>query len=462
MIGATQLVAGEIATDSHLRMHLQHKLASQDLNSGRPFFSSFFSPFQKFGLGHSIAAWYPVFLPFSSILLVLTVSAKSLQLESVSSLCFAGFFSHSSSYRFLLSVVNKPPPPINLTHTIKYLPIHSLLTHTHTHKHTVTMMESLLSLAFDNLSSYDGPKVRKGLRQVEGLLAQICLSNPNTADRTSRGRDPDRNDNEASLSESKDLGELSQDPAFREFFKLQEGFEWNVAMRLIGTLDRLMAKGSDGQNDLLILSALDLIQGTLLLHPPSKTLFSREQNMNVSTYWTCLNFNAARLAPWAPYLQLQLQLLLDLLEPFNCPAIQSATLLTLVTALIDTPRNTRTFEDLDGLLTVTSLFKSRSTAREVKLKLVEFLYFYLMPEMPSIPRADQRDSVPGMLQRSPSKLAGAFSSETRSRSGSAEGDFTLSTAEKQELLSQHLSSVEDLVKDLRNCAPFGGAVCWDI
>ncbi|KAM5352507.1 hypothetical protein ACJ41O_005229 [Fusarium nematophilum] len=293
-------------------------------------------------------------------------------------------------------------------------------------------MESLLSLAFDNLSSYDGPKVRKGLRQVEGLLAQICLSNPRS-DRAHRGRDPDDDGGDASPPR-KDLSQLSQDPAFREFFKLQEGFEWNVSMRLIGTLDRLMAKGGDGQNDLLILSALDLIQGTLLLHPPSKSLFSREQNMN---------------------------LLLDLLEPFNCPAIQSATLLTVVTALIDTPRNTRTFESLDGLLTVTSLFKSRSTAREVKLKLVEFLYFYLMPEMPSIPRADQRDSVPAMLQRSPSKLAGAFNAESRrKRSGSdADADVYLTTEEKQELLSQHLSSVEDLVKDLRNCAPFGGVVC---
>lgn len=139
-------------------------------------------------------------------------------------------------------------------------------------------MESLLSLAFDNLSSYDGPKVRKGLRQVEGLLAQICLSNPRS-DNSRRSRDHENN-GEAS-PEQKDLAELSQDPAFQEFFKLQEGFEWNVAMRLIGTLDRLMAKGSDGQNDLLILNALDLIQGTLLLHPPSKSLFAREQNMNV-------------------------------------------------------------------------------------------------------------------------------------------------------------------------------------
>ncbi|KAL7959864.1 cell division protein Cdc14 [Trichoderma compactum] len=295
-------------------------------------------------------------------------------------------------------------------------------------------MEALLSLAFDNLSSYDGPKIRKGLRQVEGLLAQICLSNASSG----RGRSsslsstvPDDDDDASAVAPRKDLAQLTQDPAFREFFKLQEGFEWNVAMRLISTLDRLMAKGSDGQNDLLILSALDLIQGVTLLHPPSKSLFAREQNMN---------------------------LLLDLLEPYNCPAIQSATLLTLVVALIDTPNNTRTFEGLDGLMTVTSLFKSRSTSREVKLKLVEFLYFYLMPETPSPPRADQRESV---FQRSPSKLVGAYGVDGRNgrKRANSNGVMTLTTAEKQQLLSRHLSSVEDLVKDLRNCAPFGGIVC---
>ncbi|UKZ75226.1 hypothetical protein TrVFT333_002901 [Trichoderma virens FT-333] len=275
-------------------------------------------------------------------------------------------------------------------------------------------MEALLSLAFDNLSSYDGPKIRKGLRQVEGLLAQICLSNASSG----RGRSsslsstvPNDDDDASAAAPRKDLAQLTQDPAFREFFKLQEGFEWNVAMRLISTLDRLMAKGSDGQNDLLILSALDLIQGVTLLHPPSKSLFAREQNMN---------------------------LLLDLLEPYNCPAIQSATLLTLVVALIDTPNNTRTFEGLDGLLTVTSLFKSRATSREVKLKLVEFLYFYLMPETPS----------------TPALTSGSLSSSAAPRSLLAPMVST-----KQQLLSRHLSSVEDLVKDLRNCAPFGGIVC---
>jgi hypothetical protein len=157
---------------------------------------------------------------------------------------------------------------------------------------------------------------------------------------------------------------------------------------------------------------------------------------------------------------LLLQHLLDLLEPVNCPAIQSATLLTLVCAFLETPQNTRTFENLDGLLTVTSLFKSRSTSREVKLKLVEFLYFYLMPETPSIPRADATVSVPAMLQRSPSKLAGAFGKvETGGRKRADSESDTRNTGEKQALLGRYLSSVDDLVADLRESAPFGGVVC---
>lgn len=159
-------------------------------------------------------------------------------------------------------------------------------------------METLLSVAFDNLSSYDGPKVKKGLRQVEGLLAQICLSahaanrnknnNNNKSPTTSptngakHQQQPEQQPAAAAKAASKyPLSDLSGDAAFREFFKLQDGFQWNIATRLIQTLDRLLAKSDDGSMDLLMLSALDSLQGTLLLHPPSRLLFSREQSMNV-------------------------------------------------------------------------------------------------------------------------------------------------------------------------------------
>jgi cell division control protein 14 (SIN component) len=206
-----------------------------------------------------------------------------------------------------------------------------------------------------------------------------------------------------------------------------------VAMRLVTCLEHLLGKGSNGTNDLLIISTLDLIQGVLLLHPPSRTLFAREIYMN---------------------------LLLDLLDPINCPAIQSSTLLTLVTALIDNPANTRTFEELDGLLTVTSLFKLRATSREVKLKLVEFLYFYLMPETQAIPAAGS--SAPNTavlgLQRSPSKLAGAFTRSVNGAGDSRGESVTRTTEEKQRLLGRYLSNVEDLVEDLKETSPFGGTV----
>ena len=320
-------------------------------------------------------------------------------------------------------------------------------------------MEALLSLAFDNLSSYDGPKIKKGLKQVEGLLAPICLASAKAKKKQAALDDEQMQQKQKSTP--KTLEELTDDPAFFEFFKLQEGFEWNIAQRLLDTLDRLLSRGSDGQNDLLIMSTLDLTQGVLLLHPPSKVLFAREKYMNVSLE-NALVSNQDTTLPRLSSSLLTYQLLLDLLEPVNCPAIQSATLLTLVVALIDTPQNTRSFESLDGLLTVTSIFKSRSTSREVKLKLVEFLYFYLMPETPSIPRADARDSMPAMLQRSPSKLAKAFGnapSGRKRRSSDSEPDFTLSSEEKQALLGRYLHNVDDLVRDLTAHTPFGGVVC---
>ena len=92
-------------------------------------------------------------------------------------------------------------------------------------------MESLLSLSFDYLSSNDGVKIRKGLRQLEGLLAQICLSRSAISsaaqDRQFSVIVNGASNGAPSKQSTKELSSLKDDPAFREFFKLQEGFEWN-------------------------------------------------------------------------------------------------------------------------------------------------------------------------------------------------------------------------------------------
>ncbi|OAL05419.1 cell division control 14, SIN component [Phaeosphaeriaceae sp. SRC1lsM3a] len=290
-------------------------------------------------------------------------------------------------------------------------------------------MEALLSLAFDNIASKDTQKIRKGLRQIEGMLAQICLSSGKAKSSTPGHR---RNASAINLGEQqestpKKLGQLSEDPAFREFFRLQEGFEWNVATRVADCLERLLGMGSskDGQNDILILSSLSNLQGLLLLHSPSRIIFGREVYMN---------------------------LLLDLLDPYNCPAIQSQALLVLVTALLASPQNTRTFEHMDGLLTVTSLFKDEETTQNVKVKLLEFLYFYLMPETPA-----------PSLQRSPSKLASAFDRRSSSANGDDGGGAskknTRTQEEKQYLLGKYLNNVDALVEDLQESAPFTSVAC---
>ncbi|KAK4922718.1 hypothetical protein LTR66_016582, partial [Elasticomyces elasticus] len=293
-------------------------------------------------------------------------------------------------------------------------------------------METLLSHSFDYLSSTSPQKIRKGLRQVEGLLAQICMSRANTERQNKRHSMLvlSSTSEDTKTREHKNLDQLPADPAYREFFNLQQGFQWNVTIRLIKCLERLLGKESNGTNDLLVIQCLELIQGILLLHPPSRDLFAREVYMN---------------------------LFLDLLDPSSCPAIQSATLLALVTSLLDYPQHTRTFESLDGLLVITSLFKSRSTSREVKMKLVEFLYFYLMPEtIPTSPvKMTASATNTAVLGGRGREIHAAFDRNRRRETLSSPAkeeksdEKTRSTDEKQNMLSKYLSKVQDLVEDLK-------------
>lgn len=141
----------------------------------------------------------------------------------------------------------------------------------------------------------------------------------------------------------------------------------------------------------------------------------------------------------------------------------------MIAALLECPANTRVLEDLDGLLVITSLFKSRQTSREVKLKLVEFLYFYLGAET----AADAQGSTKSagnteVLGGRGKELLGAFRKEGEGRrdsqtiggpvgggrlGGAGDGGEEAQTKtpeEKQALLGRYLSNVQDLVDDMRD------------
>jgi len=87
-------------------------------------------------------------------------------------------------------------------------------------------MESLLSLSFDNISSKNPKKVGKGFRQIEGLLAQICISIPPPTQQSPVKRSSSAEQHADPITR-KHIYDLVDDLAFREFFRLQESFEWN-------------------------------------------------------------------------------------------------------------------------------------------------------------------------------------------------------------------------------------------
>lgn len=78
-------------------------------------------------------------------------------------------------------------------------------------------MEQLLSTSFDLLSSYDTQHIRKGLRCLEGFLAKMCIQAPPPL--PSRGA-AFPGPQAATVGKPKDA-------AFREFMRLQNGFEYN-------------------------------------------------------------------------------------------------------------------------------------------------------------------------------------------------------------------------------------------
>ncbi|KAK9245057.1 cell division protein Cdc14 [Lipomyces tetrasporus] len=276
-------------------------------------------------------------------------------------------------------------------------------------------MEFLLASAFDQISSYDPTAIRRGLRHIEGLLAHLCRPYASVSSPSPSKRD-------RSSSAGIDT-RVADDPAYLEFLRLQDGFEWNriVALRLVSCLERLLGQESNDQMTLLMLSTLDLLRGVLLIHPASRRVFAREVNMTI---------------------------LLDLLEPQSSPAaIQAATVNTLLCAVVEEWPNVRTFEALDGLASVCTLFTRKDTDKEVKLRILEFLFFYLVPE----PGATHQ-------QQATSKHASSSSADGSSggSSGSGiQGHVVRTSQEKQRMLGKYLSNVDSLVNELRQSQPFG-------
>ncbi|KAK4056221.1 hypothetical protein OIO90_002664 [Microbotryomycetes sp. JL221] len=73
-------------------------------------------------------------------------------------------------------------------------------------------------------------------------------------------------------------------------------------------------------------------------------------------------------------------------DPASSPAAVSvAALDCLLAVLVDSPKNVRTFEQIDGLATIVKVLKDKTVAQSVRIKVIEVLYFYLLPEADDLP-----------------------------------------------------------------------------
>ncbi|KAF3139803.1 hypothetical protein TWF703_003381 [Orbilia oligospora] len=118
------------------------------------------------------------------------------------------------------------------------------------------------------------------------------------------------------------------------------------------------------------------------------------------------------------------------------------TIDTLVSALLECPANMRTFEALNGLQTISLLFRNRQTPERVRLRVIEFLYFYLLPEV--------EDSQGHQRNRYQMRESGYSSAQVVVIGNErVMGPKTRSIEQKEEMLGKHLKGIEGIVRDIR-------------
>ncbi|KAF3168736.1 60S ribosomal protein L3 [Orbilia oligospora] len=274
--------------------------------------------------------------------------------------------------------------------------------------------EEVLSQAFDRLSHSHSPtSIQIGLDAIDEYLALVCstpvpICSP-VAAKTSTA---------STTLDPQEKLPYPTSPWIKEFRKLQDGFQYNIALRLVGCIDRILVEKKNSQQDIFLTSCLQCLQGTLLLHPESRNLFAREAHMAVVLSITLI------------FVQL-----LTRRQPLD---LRVLTIDTLVSALLECPANMRTFEALNGLQTISLLFRNRQTPEKIRLRVTEFLYFYLLPEV--------EDSQGHQRNRYQMRESGYSSAQVVVIGNErVMGPKTRSIEQKEEMLGKHLKGIEGII-----------------
>lgn len=209
----------------------------------------------------------------------------------------------------------------------------------------------------------------------------------------------------------------------------------------------------------MTLETLELMQGSLLLHHPSRSIFASKSSLfllleivstnelynpfsNVSTSDDKLEEDEEDEEE-----EIDENVILARYyksNPSSCiftTSIQIAAINTLVSAMVREPSVIRQFENCNGLNTITKLFKQKETPKDVKLRILEFLFFYLIPETqkPTLPTNNKSEG----------------DKENNSISQLSELSKRKNTKDKSALLRHYLGNVDGLIQELEISKPFG-------
>ncbi|BGP13302.1 hypothetical protein JCM10213_001510 [Rhodosporidiobolus nylandii] len=238
---------------------------------------------------------------------------------------------------------------------------------------TASSLKATLSAAIDTLLSLRSSAAQQtaALADLEGLVASLAI----------------------------DPSPLLLDA----FLTAQDSLGRNLTAALLEWLGRALVRdevgGGQGSEDTWenLARALRLLQGLLLLHRPSQKLFARRSSLEYLL--AVLNFTRPT-APFSPALSSPKPFPSPVIFPSSpslaspnlnsassppgqstaAPQLALAALDTLLCALVDRPKNMRVFEELGGLDTLVKILKDKSLAQVVRIKVIELLYFYLLPE----------------------------------------------------------------------------------
>ncbi|KAL5488252.1 hypothetical protein ACEPAI_6360 [Sanghuangporus weigelae] len=226
------------------------------------------------------------------------------------------------------------------------------------------------------------------------------------------------------------------------FLQLQDSFQCNLASRLLLWLgcrtetlmklgDRRTNTSGDreeefGEITTLVIQALSLLQGVALMHKPSKEFLCRRSSIEVfvDLLSICRHASArsfANLANASPTKSASND------YPWD-PTLVSAVLDTLLCILVDAPTALRCFEEVKGIEHIVKVLKRPTIPKDVRIKCLEFLYFYLMDE--STPLSDEvpvRPSSPVKRPRS-TPFERSRVSTASSRSSNSSGSHSSSSS----------------------------------